>query len=291
MEPTVEYQPIITPNSSTTDELFRFISKRSPLIIMICGKKCVGKSTAATAIAKALVDNYNVQPRIISLGANVKRVFIEMASLFELTTEEYHDVSTVDDNGESVIKRVYTGKRVPITDEHIADRQTKESMRKYLQTIGSDIMRNMIHKDIWTLSAHEKIKQICDEYDKNDHPVIIIDDIRYQNELDYFKRHFCYTISILLHKSDNSEYDQNDCVVDRNDMHESETQEINANFVYEVDKPLHIFAIDMAEFINRFVVNMTYCKYERCVNVEWKSRDAKDDEIIWKAPETWVMRE
>jgi hypothetical protein len=260
---------------------------------MICGKKCTGKSTAAQYIAKGC-ERYGLKPFIVSLGAGVKRVFLELGKLFQLRIKEK--------GADGVVRNVEVGMR------HLEDRDVKEQLRHYLQAIGSDVMRNMVFQDIWSLSLHEEMKRICDGLGEVDKPVIIIDDIRYQNELNYFQQRYCYTIGMVLRKGvdgvgkgaskDVVDSTNNDTKISSSiefspsteDLHESEQQEITGNFVYYVDKPLDIYRNDMMEFVDRFVPNMKYQKYYWCNMVDWKSRDRKDDDKLSEQPETWVVR-
>ena len=242
------------------DDSYYNISRKAPLVIMICGKKCTGKSTAAAAIADACKD-HGLEPFIVSLGAAVKDVFLEMGKLFDLK---------VKDGGEEV----------PVQMRHLEDRDMKERLRPYLQTIGSDVMRNRIHKDIWSLCLYERIRSRCDALDGNVKPVFIIDDIRYQNELRYFEQKFCYTITLLLRKEVETVADQ----------HESECQDIVADFVYTVDRPIDVFRKDLHEFVDRYAPNMRYQKYYWCSMVDWKDVDPGDDWKLSEQPEVWVVR-
>ena len=277
---------------------FRFISPKSPLIILICGQKCVGKSTAANFIHETL-RSAGIRSEILSLGTGVKDVFLELAKLFNLTTEVCYDVEVPqrgsDNQYSATTCSVYAGNRVPITYEHLNDRKTKEKLRPYLQAIGSDIMRNMVHPDIWTERTHNIIQKKCSEMDRREFTAFIIDDIRYQNELEFFKRHYCYTVSLLLKKPDTPTENADGSYIERfnmeKDVHESENQEITANFMYEVDKPMEEYRKDMREFVKRFASDMSYCKYARYKNIDWKNVDDSVIESLTAEQETWTKHE
>lgn len=64
----------------------------------------------------------------------------------------------------------------------------KEVMRPYYQTIGTEICRKHFGNEIWCETLERKINA-CDS------DVVIINDIRYINEYNYFKsRYKCFTI-------------------------------------------------------------------------------------------------
>lgn len=67
---------------------------------------------------------------------------------------------------------------------------TKNKYRKFLQIIGTEICRDSLGEDIWCEILYKKINQSDN---------IIISDIRFLNELNFFKTKFndCITIKII----------------------------------------------------------------------------------------------
>jgi hypothetical protein len=147
-------------------------------MILITGKKHSGKST----LSKYISTNY---PNTItySLADKLKQITFELLRLFNI------NISSIDD--------LYN--------------ENKEKYRKYLQTIGTEIFQSNFGKDFWCEQVLNQIQELPNHYN------IIIDDIRFQHEIDFFKKHFdnCKVIQII-----------NERIVS-NDIHPSETQNLH----------------------------------------------------------------
>lgn len=129
------------------------------MIIGLIGYAGSGKDTTADF----LVENYNFTK--LSFGSILKDV---VASLFSWPRELLEG-----DTNESRIFR-------ETKDEWWSKELNMEiTPRKMFQMIGTDIMRNHFHTDIWLLSLKKKLTQ----YDN-----VIITDIRFNNEYDFVKK-------------------------------------------------------------------------------------------------------
>lgn len=168
------------------------------MIIGLIGYAGSGKDTTADY----LVENYNFTK--LSFGSILKDV---VASLFSWPRELLEG-----DTNESRIFR-------ETKDEWWSKELNMEvTPRKMFQMIGTDIMRNHFHTDIWLLALKKKLTQ----YEN-----VIITDIRFINEYDFVKnlggiiiKIVRPNISILNHSSelniDNFEYDYS--IINNNDM-------------------------------------------------------------------------
>ena len=121
-------------------------------IVMIAGKQGSGKTTTANELAKNLV-NFN------HFVNHVK---------FADVIYEMHDSCL----------RILKGLGV----------ETKKKEGKLLQLLGTDFGRNELGDDIWIRCLKAKIEKIKASYppSQQDKLVIIIDDLRFENEFDAF---------------------------------------------------------------------------------------------------------
>ncbi len=147
------------------------------LIIGITGKKGSGKDT----LGQFFINNYNFKR--FAFADTLK----EVCRLIFCFTDE----------------QLYGDKK------EVIDFKWKETPRKILQFIGTDLFRNQLEnllpdvkKNIWTLSLENKI----DKYTGS----VVITDIRFQNEVDLIKS---YPNSIMIHIKRNN---------NNVDLHESE---------------------------------------------------------------------
>ena len=119
-----------------------------------------GKST----LSNYITTNYH---NIISysLADKLKQITFELLQLFNI------NISSIDD--------LYN--------------ENKEKYRKYLQTIGTEMFQSNFGKEFWCEQVIKQIQKLPTHY------TIIVDDIRFQHEIDFFKRNFDKTsISPLI---------------------------------------------------------------------------------------------
>ena len=199
---------------------------------MLCGKKGVGKSHASEVIERELSGNgYGVT--ILSFATLLKKVFVDICKLFQKKFV-----------GEDGVKE-------EITETLLLDRDKKEVLRPFLQTIGTEIIRKYMGENIWSELVVKQIENIVSEHAReNIKLVFIIDDARYQNEIETVKKTFGDLVTSLELVKMN---DETEIVVD---THSSETQVLETDYVYATDKPSEIFERDMIQFIHDIVMDV-----------------------------------
>lgn len=116
----------------------------------------------------------------------------------------------------------------PITEE---DRLRREqpmdewpqfTVRKLLQFIGTELFRNHVDRDVW-------VKSLCQRIMNDSHPLYVISDVRFPNELDVLKNIFgddCIAICMV----------RNGCSGDtRGGISAHESEAYNLSCDYEID--------------------------------------------------------
>lgn len=132
-------------------------------IIALAGRKGSGKSTV-----KALLQNHpNVnadETNEVSFASPIKRMLAEMGVP--------EDSLYGDDEQKNVPLPEFGG----VTGRHLA------------VTLGTEWGRNMIHKSIWVMAMALEVKAL-EEMDAEDgtNSVLIIDDLRFQDELEFLR--------------------------------------------------------------------------------------------------------
>jgi hypothetical protein len=126
------------------------------MIIGFAGKKQVGKSTAAGW----LVDAGFVRTSFAEPMKEVAEHLLMCAGLSN------HDVRFFDRHKEEVM---------PIVGV---------TMRHFLQTLGTDWGRQLIHPDLWVLAAAERIDSLLAEGRQ-----VVIEDVRFENEAAFIREH------------------------------------------------------------------------------------------------------
>lgn len=161
-------------------------------LIVITGKKRVGKDTVAKFILKYLEDN-NYTANIFSLSHKLKLTLFDVFRMMKARNPKLA-FSNRKDN-----VKVY-GKPV----------------RYWLQQFGTNISRKHFGKDIWT-------KLLCETMNKKNPDYAIISDIRFQDEIDYLKNH--YSVVEIIKIVRDQRYN------DESENHESENQQISHDYI------------------------------------------------------------
>ena len=65
--------------------------------------------------------------------------------------------------------------------KEVKDKRWKKSPRKILQTLGTEVARDMFHKNIWILRAEQ-------EFINCDRRGMVISDVRYENEAKWIRK-------------------------------------------------------------------------------------------------------
>ncbi|MBN4083304.1 hypothetical protein JXZ92_00510 [Mycoplasma sp. CSL10137] len=122
------------------------------VIILINGKRRSGKGILSQGLKKLLTKQFEDNIHILSFAEPIKKI-----------TE-------------------------PILDEIEWDKKDKEVVRPLWIAMG-EVGRN-INNNIWCGRVFERITEIAEQSAKeNKNSLFIIDDLRFPNELDYFKKH------------------------------------------------------------------------------------------------------
>jgi hypothetical protein len=123
-------------------------------IILISGKACHGKTTAANII----------KMQIEKMG--YRAIIVNFASYLKFICEKYYG---------------WDGKK-------------GEAGRQILQKVGTDIARS-IEPDFWVNATWDFIRVFCTDTD-----YVIIDDVRFINEVEFFKKRGISSVSIRVHR-------------------------------------------------------------------------------------------
>lgn len=125
-----------------------------PQIIAFTAKKGNGKSTAAKIAGEILLDTYGIHSTVVSFARPIK----DMLMVIGLTEDVLSD---------------------PVLKEEPHHLLCGKTPRYVQQTLGTEWARNMVHPDFWVnLARHKVVNEIQNRY------VVIIDDLRFDNEAD-----------------------------------------------------------------------------------------------------------
>lgn len=212
------------------------------IIIGICGQKQAGKSTSAKFIQNYLAKNHNICAMRYSLADEVKRICMV---LFGLTTKQVYgseqdknsltrvkwddvwDIYTYDKHTENMLQEMWEK----------APNKTYLTARNVLQVVGT-IMRKL-NNSCWIEACYDTM--LADAGVE----VMLIDDIRQENEVDFFHNKQAYLI--LLDKTiDNDSHESEtglkninpqkySLIVKNNNMSQSEKEEKIAEFLSKIN--------------------------------------------------------
>ena len=141
-------------------------------VILVSGKAGSGKSTFAQYLVKKNPEQF-VE---FTLAAKLKQITFKLLKLFNMPIDSIEDLD---------------------------NRQTKEKYRHYLQQIGTEVMRSTFGDNFWCQQIANDILTAL----KSD-KIVIISDIRFQNEQQYLYSQFAqdykiYTVKIHRSIDDN----------------------------------------------------------------------------------------
>lgn len=166
-------------------------------LILLTGNAEAGKST----LANYLIENYDNYVEY-ALGDKLKSLTFELLKLFGVSITSIEDLYNVE---------------------------LKKKYRKYLQQIGTECCRKVFGDDFWCEMLNKDINESINE-GKN----IIISDVRFLNEQNYFEKHYQNEVnmySIMIKRLDN-----NDLTMEqKNHISESQINKIKCDYVIEND--------------------------------------------------------
>lgn len=167
-------------------------------LLLLSGNAEAGKST----MAKYLLDK-NENYVEYALSDKLKQLTFELLKLFDVS------IDSIDD---------------------LYDVETKKKYRQYLQLIGTECCRKVFGDDFWCHILNKDIKKsIADG--KN----VIISDVRFLNEHNYFKWKYenkINVVSIMIKRTDTNS------LTSEQQLHSSESEVNNLNYDYKIDNNL-----------------------------------------------------
>jgi hypothetical protein len=185
-------------------------------VIGITGLKQTGKST----FARYLHDIINADPVIIP-ETGVHKWSAERYAFAKPLKEICHTLfGGTEDNWYGDFKTV------PLAQWADINLPVQPTPRKLLQYVGTELFRNHVNPEFWLHVAHRYIADIVEETGAN---VIIIDDVRFDNEATFLLQHYDAVIVKLTRHDPGYKSD--------GDLHQSE-KGLSTNlvdFVYSFD--------------------------------------------------------
>ena len=167
-------------------------------LLLLSGNAEAGKST----MAKYLLNKYENYVEY-ALSDKLKQLTFELLKLFDVS------IDSIDD---------------------LYDVETKKKYRQYLQLIGTECCRKVFGDDFWCHILNKDIKKsIADG--KN----VIISDVRFLNEHNYFKWKYenkINVVSIMIKRTDTNS------LTSEQQLHSSESEVNNLNYDYKIDNNL-----------------------------------------------------
>lgn len=154
-------------------------------VIGITGFKQTGKST----FARYLHDIINADPIVIPETGNHKYSAERYAFAKPLKEICHILFGGTEDNWYGDFKTV------PLAQWADVQLPVQPTPRKLLQFVGTELFRDKVHPLFWLHVAHRYIADIVEETSAN---IIIIDDVRFDNEASFLHEHYNTTIVKLL---------------------------------------------------------------------------------------------
>ena len=181
------------------------------MILVICGLKGSGKDT----IGDYLIQGHNFTR--FHFGDAVKDVcsiiFGWSRHLLEGDTKESREFRETED--------VWWSEKLGF----------KLTPRIAFQKIGTDVMRDHFHKDIWTLIIERKINKILNE---NKSQNIVITDCRFKNELQMVQSYGAKTVAVYRNLPEWFMPYKNGIISAPKNVHLSEYEWIRTDFDFEI---------------------------------------------------------
>ena len=167
-------------------------------LLLLSGNAEAGKST----MAKYLLDKYENYVEY-ALSDKLKQLTFELLKLFDVSINSIDDLYNVE---------------------------TKKNYRKYLQLIGTECCRKVFGDDFWCNMLNKDIKKSITD-GKN----VIISDVRFINEHNYFKQKYenkINVVSIMIKRTDANS------LTFEQQLHSSESEVNNLTYDYKIDNNL-----------------------------------------------------
>lgn len=135
-------------------------------LIGIAAPKGSGKTTFAEFIKKNLEDNYQKRVKIIPFAKPLKHI---CWVLFGGEEKNWY--------GTEADKTVEFAYWKELLGEEYS------TPRRILQTVGTDVFRNNVHKEFWVHAFNVRVMETMKGTD-----IMLVDDVRFENEADYIRK-------------------------------------------------------------------------------------------------------
>lgn len=172
---------------------------RNVVVVGVAGNAGVGKGTFAARLRRQLVFRSRLsqdQVQILPMALPIKLAVAAMepwrliSTLNSLRLDKCEITSSPNVDSflrlSSLAQELQPLKNAPLIGD--------VTYRSALQTLGTDWGRNTVDEHIWCRAWRMMARELMD----GGVGVIIVDDIRFQNEIDYIREHVDWSISVLL---------------------------------------------------------------------------------------------
>jgi hypothetical protein len=196
------------------------------MIIGINGKIGAGKDTVGTIIQGLLLTNKNQSFEIKKFAGKMKQIAAILTGIPVKKFEDQEFKTNLLDVEWGTIQDVPLNAIPPFADMQF---NVMMSVREFLQKLGTEAMREGLHKNVWVnalfVDYKESRRKVEDEEYVKEYPNWIITDLRFPNELDAVEKRHGITIRVTrpVEKSKNTAK-----------LHSSETALDKAVFDYEI---------------------------------------------------------
>ena len=195
-------------------------------LILVSGKAGSGKTTFSNHIVST---NENVVN--FALADKVKELTFKLLQIFGIKIKSIEDLDNV---------------------------KTKEKYRKYMQQIATEAMRTTFGQNFWCEQILPKINESIKE-----HKNVIISDVRFINEQEYFKSKFDNVKCVMIKRK----------AIEKEPKHESEnTSQLHYDFEINNDGTMEEFKARINDIVSEIMSNDN-------------NDDENDDEIMVSIPE------
>ena len=196
------------------------------MIIGINGKIGAGKDTVGTIIQGLILTNKNQFFEIKKFGGKLKQIASILTGIPVKKFEDQEFKTNLLDAQWGTVQDIPLNSIPPFADMQFNVMMT---VREFLQKLGTEAMRNGLHKNVWVNALFADYKEyrrkVEDEEYVKEYPNWIITDLRFPNELDSVEKRDGITIRVTRSDEKNKNTAK---------LHPSETALDKAVFDYEI---------------------------------------------------------
>ena len=186
-----EYSKLITQVNTLPAKYFNIIC------IMLGGKQRVGKTTASVHMQHEINNFYQVPCLRYALSTKLKDITNDLCILFDVNVGSFHDEATKINN-RRYLQQIGTN----IMRKHFGDEFWCEVLYKRIIADVRKIIRELVDSNGISCSQLSYVSKKYKDRELYTPIVVIIEDTRYQNEINYFKQQFDKAISVIIERPD-----------------------------------------------------------------------------------------